>query len=79
MKTVSHSSQIPTTAEAILTILEALAKMEPGEVQCLPQEALANVFLALKLNHDEQIKVLPFLQCEGGMTLDEIKEWCRTF
>ena len=77
MKTAARNSQIPATAEAILTILKALANMEPGEEQYLPQEAMAHVFRALRLNQDEQIKVLPLLQREGRVTLDKMKAFTR--
>ena len=90
MKTAASSSQIPETAEAILTILEAIRAMEIDEEQYLPQDATASVLRALRLNQAEQLKAIPMLQKDSGVTISEMKEftekchadytmWVRTF
>ena len=88
--TAASSSQIPETAEAILTILEAIRAMEIDEEQYLPQDATASVLRALRLNQAEQLKAIPMLQKDSGVTISEMKEftekrhadytmWVRTF
>ena len=72
MKTAGSCSQIPTTAEAIFTVLEALAQMDQETVQHLPQDVLVLVFRALKLSTGEQKEVRPMMTADA-ITLDEVK------
>ena len=74
MKTAASPSQIPATAEAILTVLEALAQMEQETVQHLPQDVLVHVFRALKLSTLEQKEVMPMITADS-VTLDEVKSF----
>ena len=89
MKTAANSNQIPATAEEILTMLEALAQMDQGTVQLLPQDVLVHVFRALKLSMLEQKEVMPMITADF-VTTDEVKKfmydrmlfysmWQRTF
>ena len=83
-------TNIPATAEKILTILEALAQMDQdGSVQHLPQDVLVHVFRSLKLNTLEQREVMSMVTAEF-VSIDEVKKfvsermlfyalWSRTF
>ena len=75
MKTAANCSQIPETAELILTILEAIRAMETDEEQYLPQDATASVLRALRLNQAEQLNAIPMLQKDPGVTIREMKEF----
>ena len=89
MKTAANNTQIPTTAEEILTVLEALAQMDQGTVQLLPQNVLLLVFRALKLSTLEQKEVMQMITADS-VTIDKVKKfvndrmlffsmWSRTF
>ena len=83
-------TNIPATAEKILTILEALAQMDQdGPVQHLPQDVLVHVFRSLKLSTLEQREVMGMATAEF-VSIHEIKRfvsdrmlfyslWSRTF
>ena len=49
--------------------------MEIDEEQYLPQDATASVLRALRLNQAEQLKAIPMLQKDSGVTISEMKEF----
>ena len=83
-------TNIPATAEEVLTILEALAQMDHNApVQHLPQYVLVHAFRSLKLSTLEQREVMGMVTAEF-VSIDEVKRfvsdrmlfyslWSRTF
>ena len=74
--TASGAGGIPTTCTSVLSNLEALNNVG-GPDQIIPQDVLCNIFRALRLSQDEKIAVMPLMEWETGVSLEEIREFTR--